>query len=652
MSPTWQTAPMRAVSGWLWVHAAVLLAVITSLGTGCDLFARTPVDFVFPDTRTDQAFLATPFPSDLLVLDDGQLDLRTFPNPFGSSTLEEFLAIFQRAPAWAATTTMYFRVAGGIDESSLPATPAESLQDDSGLFVIELDGPRAGRRVPIVWRHYPEGTAFLPSGTVAVQAVLGAVPAGRFALVVTSSARDAAGTRLGPSDDFKALLRCELPSLDRRIDCAPYQALPQTLGLATDDIAVAAVITPQDRSAGLERAAARARALSPTVRDVVYNEAGSTSHFDRYDGVIALAQFQAGEPPFATYDGTSGGFVFGDDGVAIEQRVEDVPFVLTVPRSPMPAAGWCVVINGHGTGGSLESGVGIGAGDEARRIKEAGCAMMAVSEPLHRTRAGYRAGQEETLTFNFFNPLAGRDNWRQSALEKVQQVTALSTLSFAGRGGATVSFDPTQIAYFGHSQGGIVGAMLVAVEPRLTGAMLSGAGAGFAVSIVEKTDPVVIADVLKLVLQIPDDETIDAFHPVPTLLQSFVDDADPINYGPRWRTTAGAPHLLVTSGLVDTFTPPINHAGLAGAFSVPQASPVAERLEILSLLDIDTVANPVSGNLVGLGDGDEVRTAALVQYPQDGHFAVFTNPAAQALFTSFFASLRTDGIPTIRSSGR
>jgi hypothetical protein len=317
----------------------------------------------------------------------------------------------------------------------------------------------------------------------------------------------------------------------------------------------------------------------------------------------------------------------------------------------MPPGGWCVVINGHGTGGSLESGVGIGAGDEARRIKEAGCAMMAVSEPLHRTRAGYRAGQEETLTFNFFNPLAGRDNWRQSALEKIQQVTALSTLSFAGKNGTTVSFDASQIAYFGHSQGGIVGALFVAVEPRLTGALLSGAGAGFAISLVEKTDPIVIADVLKLVLQIPDDEAIDTFHPVPTLLQSFVDDADPINYGPRWRDTVGAPHLLITSGLTDTYTPPINHAGLAGAFLVPQASPIAERLEVLELLGIATVANPVSGNVVGLGAGDEVRTAALVQYPQDGHFAIFTNPAAQQLFTSFFASLRADGVPTIRTSG-
>jgi hypothetical protein len=236
---------------------------VMSFGIGCppDPGPQAPVDFVFPDTRARQSFLATPFPSDLLLLDDGRLDLRTFPNPFGSTTLEDFLAIFETAPAWAATTTMYFRVEGGVDESTLPPTPLASVADDSGLFVVELSGPRAGRRLPIEWRHYPDGTAFLPPGTVAVSLLLGAVPEGRFALVATSTLRHADGTKLGPSADFKALLGCELPDLDRTIDCAPYQALPATLGLPVDDIAVAAVITPRDSSSGLVKAAATARSV-------------------------------------------------------------------------------------------------------------------------------------------------------------------------------------------------------------------------------------------------------------------------------------------------------------------------------------------------------------------------------------------------------
>ena len=90
---------------------------------------REPVTFVLP-TAARADFLDTPFPSDLLILDDGRLDLRTFPNPFNSATLEDFLRIFETAPAWAGTSTLYFKVEGGVDESTLPIDARASVADD------------------------------------------------------------------------------------------------------------------------------------------------------------------------------------------------------------------------------------------------------------------------------------------------------------------------------------------------------------------------------------------------------------------------------------------------------------------------------------------------------------------------------------------
>ena len=69
------------------------------------------------------------------------------------------------------------------------------------------------------------------------------------------------------------------------------------------------------------------------------------------------------------------------------------------------------------------------------------------------------------------------------------------------------------------------------------------------------------------------------------------------------------------------------------------------------MLGIEDVSGTTTGNLTDAGAGDERRTAALVQYPQDGHFAIFNNPAARQLFTHFFQTLREDGVPTIRTSG-
>ena len=596
-----------------------------------------------------QAFLDAPWPSDLMIHADGLLNLRAFPNPYDSATLEEFLAIFATAPGYSATATMAFRVDGGVDEATLPADAAASVDDDASLFVVEL---QTLRRLPVEWKHYPEGTSFYPPGTVAVNLLLGAVPQGPFALVLTSAATDRKGTPLGPDADLRALLTCQPleGAVDvKDADCAPYQKLLVDLKREAVDVAVVVKITPQDASKGLIDSVDVARGYAPVFGPIVARAADERDPYTIYDGTLTLAKFQKGRAPYDTYDGSSGGFVFDDDGAPIIQDEEVVPFVLTIPKETMPAAGWPVVVQSHGTGGDLESGIGRTPGNEAFHINEAHAVMFAISEPLHRTRDGFREGQENVLTFNFFNPLAGRDNWRQSALEKVQQVSAIATLEFDD-GAVTHRFDADKIAYFGHSQGGIVGGLFVPVEDRIVGAMLSGAGAGFAASMVEKVDPPpAIADILRLVLSMPDDEEIDVFHPVPAVLQTFVDAADPINYGALWRHRSGrrTPHLIATSGLVDTFTPKRNHAGLAGSFGLPLADPVAEPFAVTEILGLGVADDVVSGNLL-TDDGDPL-TAAMIQFPTDGHFAVFRNPVAQQIFTDFFQTLFQDGVPTVRS---
>jgi hypothetical protein len=613
---------------------------------------RAPVTFQLPREER-QDFLATPWPSDLMIKKDGTLNLQTFPNPFGSASLEEFLGVFQTAPGYAASTTMYLHVDGGVDETTLPASPAASLEPEAGLFIVEVDGPFAGRRLPLETKVYGEGTSFLPPGTVAATLLLGAVPRGRFALVATSAVHRKDGMPLGPDDDLKTLLACgDLGDIDAVVDCKPYQKLQRDLGLAVEDLALVQMLTPQKSTVGLEKAAARARAYVPAIGDRITRRATPrNAPYVVFDGTVTLARFQAGRPPFDTYDGNSGGFVFDDDGVAIVQSEETVPFVLTVPRGlDMPPEGWPVVINGHGTGGSLETGLGYDAGAEAIRITNAGAAMLAISEPLHATREGYRAGSENILTFNFFNPPAGRDNWRQSALEKVQLVTAVEHLNFVDAEDVEHRFDPRHVGYFGHSQGGIVGALFLAVEDRIEGAFLSGAGAGFAQSIVEKTDPPpAIADILRLVLLAPDDEPIDRFHPVPALLQTFIDPADPLNYGSLWRHRTGrrTPHLIATSGLNDTFSPPRTHGALAASFELPLADPVAEPISVLGLLGSKSVGSThVEGNL-NTDDGEPL-TAALVQFEDQDHFAVFFDADAQNMFTDFFATLWF-GTPSVRT---
>jgi len=68
----------------------------------------------------------------------------------------------------------------------------------------------------------------------------------------------------------------------------------------------------------------------------------------------------------------------------------------------------------------------------------------------------------------------------------------------------------------------------------------------------------------------------------------------------------------------------------------------------LQILGIADVGDVVDGDL--RTDDDEPLTAAMVQYPADGHFAVFENATAMAVFTDFFASLVRDGVPIVRTT--
>jgi|GEM_PF-812640 len=635
----------------LWASLGLAVSCATGVGEGTPPELQE-VTFNLP-RESFPSFLQLPWPSDLHVRESGGaqlLDLRTFPNPTQNQTLEEYIQLFQTADGWQTTPTLYFHVEGGVDDSTLPQSPQASVADDASMFLVEVD---TGERIPLTYKTYAEATAYLPAGTVAVQPLWGARLTGTTALVVTSRALTPDGALLSASDDLAALMRCESVAngedVTIDVDCGTFEAAAAASGEDRADIALLQIITPAVSEAGLQKAARTVRALpNPAVRDLRQRPGGGHDLYDVYEGTVELAQFQAGEPPYFDFNGTEGGFEFTDDG-AVVQRTEDVAFTLAVPHGDPPDGGWPVVVYGHGTGGHLNSSLGDGVRNEAHQLAAAGWATLAVSEPHHATRDGFVDGSEELYTFNLLNPVAGRDNWRQSALEKMQLVSAVPnmTLGVSITGGAPIPFNADRVAYMGHSQGGIVGAIVLGVEARFEGAFLSGAGAGFSPSLIAKTEPVNMLNIFRTLLALPEDEPIDDYHPVLALLQLWVDPADPVNYGDAWRAGDGTrtPHLVMTSGLEDAFTPKRNHAALAGAFGLPVVEPVAEDLDVLDIMGVTAVENGVSGNDVG---AQGAITTGVLQYPFDGHFAIYNNAAGQRSYLTFFQSLLL-GMPIART---
>jgi hypothetical protein len=98
----------------------------------------------------------------------------------------------------------------------------------------------------------------------------------------------------------------------------------------------------------------------------------------------------------------------------------------------------------------------------------------------------------------------------------------------------------------------------------------------------------------------------------------------------------------MTAGLLDAYTPKNTQAALAAAYGLPLIEPVAEAWPVLDLLDIPASPSPAQGNRRDARG--RALTAGVLQYPDEGHFAVFTDASAQEAYRRFFETLR-QGIP-------
>jgi predicted esterase len=277
--------------------------------------------------------------------------------------------------------------------------------------------------------------------------------------------------------------------------------------------------------------------------------------------------FQQGDLPY-DYVEDGGNFVV-ENGVPVVQDEFDVRFSLTIPPStvPMPAEGYPIVLYAHGTGGDYRSYARNGVG---AMLAEQGIAVMGVDQIHHGERLP-GGGDPSIPVFNVLNPLSLRDNARQSALDVVQQARLIDALAVpitvTGRV-APVTFDTSKIYFYGHSQGGVNGPLFLAIDDQAQGGVLSGAGAVFVIAVVDKTEPINIADILTLALGLPGvgmdplvREHMVYEHPLLALLTTWVDVADTASYAHlihRSPRPGFAPKsVLQTEGVSDPFTPPL-----------------------------------------------------------------------------------------------
>ena len=662
----------------LLVSPAACSSSSSSTGNGA-----TSSMFVVPNalSELDQLkFFDHPFPSDVRREADGSVRFDGWPNPQVIATLVAYIdATHGLLKGFSPVAPTYLRFTGSIDTSTLPADPGASLAPDASVQIIDVDpaSPEHGKRHLAQTRWQETEGIYWPSHTLGVMPMIGAPlrTNTKYAVVVTSKLKAPGGVAIGRAPDLDEVLGTASTRTKATHDVyAPAVADVIAAGIAVTDIVHLAVFTTNDPTA--ETYAAMDDVVKnvapPTTTDWTAKE--QSKSYDTYEGNYGPSpNYQTGTSPY-TKPSDGGSFTIVN-GSPVVQNTFNLRFALTVPHPancPVPAQGYPVVLYAHGTGGDYRSFIDDGTADALGSHCLAG---MGIDQIFHGTRPGSppandpnRDSEIELLFFNFDNPLAARTGNRQAAIDLVQQARVFtasktSVPANVSRTAAQIDFDPSNVMFFGHSQGGLNGPLFFAGSHLARGGVLSGAGADIRLALLEKSKPVDVAGIVRIMLHLNDEDgrkEFDVFSPALTLVQSIIDVADPVHYARNIITAPrpGNPSKSVfqtegvdADGTGDNYAPPHNIETLSVAMGVPRVAPGIHTVVEASFVGLSDVTIPADGLTGNLAAGQ--ATGILAQFTpktgSDGHFVVFDIPAARNGAAQFCANLAVDPVGKVPS---
>ncbi|MCB9603443.1 MAG: hypothetical protein H6721_21495 [Sandaracinus sp.] len=647
------------------------IPIWTGVDCGTDTAMPTAY-FRVPRADSTDDFFRLPYPNDARRRPDGTLDLTGFPGPGETLPLDVLGRYVEVAETdldgFGRNVTAHFRFSTPYDW--------ESVGGALHLVDVDPDSSDRGARRGLGWLTTAGPISrYLCENWLGVRTHHGdPLRAGTtYALIVTRNVRPADGGTYTRDADLDALLADAAPSdaalASAWASYAPLRSfLAEDTELGADDVLVATVFTTQSAPnlAGL-RAAVHAAAL-PTASDVVACGAGVTSPCDdgtdqrscagadgatytELHGRLALPRFQRGTAPYR--QPADGGDIVWNAGTPQVAGTDEICFALTVPNGEAPAEGWPLVVVGHGTGGSFRNTARNGVASALATATHGGAPMpiatLAIDLPAHGARRGTSTESPDVLFFNVENPRAARDNVIQGAAD------VFSLIRFATEGGLETSpvgevrFDPSAVAYFGHSQGAIHGDLVIPYESALAAAVLSGASGALTLSMLHKTSPTNVAAIVPFALLDADGGgrlAASDFHPVLALFQSVFESADPVNHVEHLarRPIEGVVgrHVFTTFGDGDTYTPRPVQEARAVAAGLPHVAPRAVELPLANV-DPGLTANvSIEGAAYTFGLRSYVPPMGV-----DGHFVAFENPDGRADVLDFVVTSLAGEAPVI-----
>ena len=387
------------------------------------------------------------------------------------------------------------------------------------------------------------------------------------------------------------------------------EAAAESAGVIRDDIILSWTVQTQSITPVLKNLRSIAKPAPTTVGPTGMNTSaiGGAGIADIYAGIITLPYYLgvpsasnpiapltdfwtaapgAYVPPFDTFglDPTSTNVTYANPFPVLTD-MQTVPLLMTVPNQASghtrPAAGWPVVIFGHGLTGNRTHMLGV-----ADTLALIGYAVVAIDFPLHgivpedpqfaplyignspwmdvanertfdvdyidnATGAPGPDGITDpsgTHLFNLQSMLTTRDNFRQG--EADLSVLAVTIPSISYDGDALPDLDGSTVQYASLSLGSIIGAPFTAVEPMVNNAFLSVPMGGIArgLEASDEIGPRIRAGLAAAGIE-PGTADYELFF---TVFQTVLDSADAINWSVE---AAGFNNILLHEVIGDTVFP-------------------------------------------------------------------------------------------------
>jgi hypothetical protein len=637
------------------------LALLATAGCGDDDAGGGPLDpspvagtsVLFElnaDLTQPESFYDLPYPNDLRLDDDGHAAHAGFPIQAGNRVIRSVITAAEQRRLWPITPFAFFRFDAPLAERN--ADDWLDPRRDAPVLLIGIEpGSRDyARLLPTVASTLP-ADAYTPENLLAVSTPPGLLiePRSTYAFVILRSLGDAGGDALGVPATF-AQLRAEVhpESVQGARAANLYASLwpaLQKAGISIADVAAATVFSTGDTVAELEELSDRLRVRNPvTIENLRVDADGGASH-DRFcmlRGEASMPMFQRGIPPY----NQDGRFELGDDGLPIVQREEIAPLVITLPRSPMPAGGYPLVLYFHGTDGLADQVVNRGPilepGGErtpgegpAHVLAPHGFATFGAALPLNPERYPGPPGPSERAYLNLSNLGAYQDTFRQMAIEAGLLLDALSqveidpavvaacALDAPPAGHASYTLNTERVFAMGQSLGGQLVNMVGALDPRVAAIVPTGSGGHWSLTtfIAEFAPGVPAGPLVALLLGV--ERITSHLHPALQLVQSVFEPAEPLVFAARLGRDPLPGHparsIYQPIGIDDPGFPMPIYAAMALATGTQQAGanlhPAVQRA--LALDELDGVLDyPVSGN--GRSRSGPAYTGVVVEYESDG----------------------------------